>query len=400
MNIAPRLNGKLNVLLALLFPLFISFQATAQNEGLEDLLLNRQVGCADIALNSSEYIPYYLNNNLMDSALIVLNYWGEKCGNSEPAMRANILIALDLFYFEEEMITDDFLRRMLIFSDRMKLIHENNTFAYNYHQSDFDFVPVGGIFDLWTLDFAAEVLKKYDPGTPGYFLALFYSGATDSTLNLLSTYPYNEFKPGIQYNDLVQHYRALPSTSISGFAGIWIPMGPLEVMGVHPEIGMTYGLKKKENLYELVMGAKFIKSPESYLTRRNKDSEWEYSNEFSGVYLGFEYSRDLMPQKRNSPFFSIGAAYDAITTLNQDTDKELKAATSGSYNFNLGGGIRIFLNNRSYLGLQLRYNVVDYTLSHLFKKQGHVITARLSYGIFQNNYRDERLEYLRYARFK
>lgn len=400
MTTAHRLNGKLNVLLALLFPLFTSHQASAQNEGLEDLLLNRQVSCADISLNSSEYIPYYLNNNLMDSALIVLDYWGEKCGNSEPAMRANILIALDLFYFDEEMITDDFLRRMFIFSDRVKLINENNTFAYNYHQSDFDFVPAGGVFDMWTLDFATRLLEKYEPETLGYFLALFYSGATDGALNLLGTYPYNEFKPGIQYNALIEHYQGLPSTSISGFAGTWIPMGPLEAMGVHPEIGMTYGIKKKENLYELVMGVKFVKTPESYLTRRNKDSEWEYSNDFSGVYLGFEYSRDLMPQKRNSPFFSIGAAYDAITTLNEDTDNNLKAATAGSYNFNLGGGVRIFLNNRSYLGLQLRYNVVDYSLSQVFNKQGHVITARLSYGVFQNNYREERLEYLKYAKSK
>ena len=241
------------------------------------------------------------------------------------------------------------------------------------------------------------MLKKYEPGTSGYFLALFYSGATDSAYNLLGTYPYNEFKPGTQYNTLVQHYLNLPSTSISGYAGAWIPTGPLEAMGVHPEIGMTFGLKQKENLYELVMGVKFIDAPESYLTRRDKNSEWEYSNDFSGFYLGFEYSRDLMPQKRNSPFFSIGAAYDVITTLNQDTDKELDAATAGSYNFNLGGGFRIFLNQKSYLGLQLRYNLVDYTLTQLFKKQGHVITVRLSYGVFQNKYRDERLKYLKYA---
>lgn len=400
MTILPRLNGKLNALMALLFLLFISFQATAQNNDIEDLLVNKQVGCPEISLNSSEYIPYYLNNNLMDSALIVLDYWGEKCGNSEPAMRANILIALDLFYFEEEMITDDFLRRMFIFSERMKLIHENNTFSYNYHQADFDYVPVGKVFDLWTLDFASEVLKKYEPGTPGYFIALFYSGATDSAFNLLNTNPYNEFKPGIQYQTLIQHYRSLPSTSISGYAGAWIPVGPLKIMGVHPEIGITYGIKNKGNLYEVVMGAKFIKTPESYLTRRNKDSEWEYSNEFAGAHWGFEYSRDLMPQKRNSPFFSIGAAYDFITTLSTNTDKDLKAATSSSYNFNLGGGYRIFLNNSSYLGLQLRYNVVDYTLNQLFKKQGHVITVRVSYGVFQSKYRDERLEKIKYARSK
>lgn len=148
MIVALRLHGRLTVLMALFLSLLVSPHASGQNDGLEELLINRQVGCADISLNSSEYIPYYLDNNQMDSALIVLNYWGEKCGNSEPAMRANILIALDLFYFDEEMITDDFLRRMSIFSDRVQLMEENNTLAYNYHQAEFDFVPVGGVFDL------------------------------------------------------------------------------------------------------------------------------------------------------------------------------------------------------------------------------------------------------------
>jgi hypothetical protein len=375
--------------------LLFSYQASAQNNDLENLLVNRQIGCADISLSSSEYIPYYIQNNLMDSALMVLSYWGGKCGNTEPVMRTNILLALELFYFDEEMIPDDFLRRMSVFSDRMEMIRNNNTFVYNYHQAALDYVPVGGDFDKWTMEFAQNLLEKYEPGTQGYFLSLLYSGATDTAYSLLSVYPYNTFKVGLAYNELVQHYLDLPSSSLSGFAGTWIPLGPLESMGIHPEFGLTYGLKQRQNLYELVMGVKFIKTPETYLTRRDKNAEWEYTDEFSGVYLGFEYSRDLIPNRRNGPFFSIGTAYDAITTLNADNDNKIDASTSGSYNFNLGGGYRLFLNNRSYLGLQARYNIVDYTLKNLFDKKGHVVTIRLTYGVFQNAYREAQLNSLK-----
>ena len=55
---ARRLHGKLNVLMALFFSLLISLHTFAQNDGLEELLVNRQSGCADISLNSSKYIPY------------------------------------------------------------------------------------------------------------------------------------------------------------------------------------------------------------------------------------------------------------------------------------------------------------------------------------------------------
>ncbi len=383
----------------LVIHLFSSSQATAQNNNLENLLVKRQVGCADISLSSSEYIPYYIENNLMDSALMVLSYWGEKCGNTEPVLRTNLLLSLELFYFDEAMIPDDFLQRMSVFSDRMQMTRDNNTFVYNYHQAAFDYVPVGGDFDQWTMKFAQNLLDKYEPGTQGYFLSLWYSGATDTAYSLLNTYPYNTFKVGLAYNELIQHYLDLPSTNISGFASTWIPLGPLESMGVHPEIGMTYGLKHRQNLYELVMGVKFIKTPEEYLTRRDKNTDWEYSDEFSGVYFGFEYSRDLIPNKRNGPFFSIGTAYDAITTLTEDTDNKIDASTSGSYNFNLGGGYRLFLNNRSYLGLQARYNIVDYTLKDLFDKKGHVLTIRLTYGILQNAYRDSQLNDLKYRNY-
>lgn len=403
MNISgiSNLRRKLRITIFSIFyiQLFLTFNASAQQNDLENLLVKRQIGCADIALSSSEYIPYYIENNLMDSALLVLSYWGEKCGNSEPVLRTNLLLALELFYFDEAMIPDDFLQRISVFSDRMQMIRSNNTFVYNYHQAAFDYVPVGGDFDLWTMEFAQNLLNKYEPGTQGYFLSLLYSGATDSAYSLLTTFPYNTFKVGLAYNELIKHYLNLPSSSISGFAGAWIPLGPLESMGIHPEIGLAYGLKQRQNLYELVMSVKFVKTPEDYLTRRDKHSKWEYTREFSGVYLGFEYSRDLIPDRRDGPFFSIGTAYDAITTLPQDTDNKIDASTSGSYNFNLGGGYRLFLNNRSYLGLQARYNIVDYTLKDLFDKKGHVLTIRLTYGVFQNAYRDAQLKYLKYSNY-
>lgn len=386
-------------IIGILFTLLLfNVHALAQQDNdLENLLVKKQVGCADISLSSSEYIPYYIEHNLMDSAMMVLSYWAEKCGNTEPVFRTNLLLALELFYYEDSMIPDDFMKRMLIFADRLELMRDNNTYTYNYHQAAFDYVPVGGNFDKWTLSFAKNLLKKYEPGTEGYLLSLLYSGSTDTAISLLSTYPYNTYKIGMDYNEMVQHYLDLPSSSISGFAGMWIPTGPLESMGVHPEVGMTYGLKQRQNLYELVLGVKFIKTPESYLTRRDKDAEWEYSDEFSGVYLGFEYTRDLLPGRRNSPFFSIGTAYDAITTLTEDTDNKIDASTSGSYNFSLGGGYRLFLNNKSYLGIQARYNIVDYTIKNLFDKKGHVMTVRLTYGIFQNAYRDTQLNYLKYT---
>lgn len=186
--------------------------------------------------------------------------------------------------------------------------------------------------------------------------------------------------------------------SLSGYTGIWIPNGPLSEMGIHPEIGFTYGLKNKENLYELVMGFKFVNTPEDYIARKDKNAADELTNYFFGGYIGFEYSRDLIANRQTGPFFSIGAAYDGFDMFLDDPDSNTETAGTGSYNFNMGGGYRIFLNNSSYLGIQARYNIVDYTLSKRFDLKGHVVSLRLTYGVFQNKYRERLLEQLNYRK--
>jgi len=200
------------------------------------------------------------------------------------------------------------------------------------------------------------------------------------------------------YNQSLQNVLKIPFMSLSGYTGLWIPNSQLSKMGIHPEIGFTYGLKTRENLYELVIGFKFINTPENYIARRDKNAEDELTNHFFGGYIGVEYSRDLFPDMQNGPFFSAGAAYDGFDMFVEDTDAALKAASAGSYNFNLGGGYRIYLNRTSYLGIQARYNIVDYTLGKTFDLKGHVVSIRLTYGVFQNKYRDNLLDQLNYRK--
>lgn len=363
---------------------------------LDHLMIKKQVSCQDVSLNSSEYIPYYFDAGLMDSAMMTLSYWGDKCGNSEPVMRATLLLALVMHYYSDQLLPENYLQYMDAYNSRQKLIKNNSATQYNYYQSEFDFVPIGGVFDNWSQNLAISLTDVYEQGSPEYLICLFYSGQIDSVYSLMANKSYADTKPGVLYYKAMQNILKLPSMSLAGYTGLWIPNGPLSEMGIHPEIGVTYGLKNKENLYELVMGFKFIHTPRDYVARRDKNSADELTNYFFGGYIGFEYSRDLIPDMRSGPFFSAGAAFDGFDMLLEDTDTNLKAASTGSYNFNLGGGYRIFLNRTSYLGIQARYNLVDYTLSQKFDLKGHVISLRLTYGVFQNKYRDNLLEQLNY----
>lgn len=152
----------------------------------------------------------------------------------------------------------------------------------------------------------------------------------------------------------------------------------------------------KENLYELVLGVKFIKTPESYLARKEKNGPQELTNDFTGGYIAVEYTRDLLSNLRFTPFFTAGAGYDGFTMFNTDGNDEEETASANSYNFSIGGGYRFPVAKSSYLAVQARYNMVDYTLNKLFDKKGHVVSIRLSFGMFQNQYRDRQLQQLNY----
>ena len=279
----------------------LSFSARAQD--FEDRLVSKQFSCADISLKSSELFPYYLDAGLIDSATILLDNWHGKCGFSEPVFRANLLMVLKMFYYDEKSLPADLLQKMDIYYVRNNLISNNQQYSYNYHQESFDYVPVGGVFDTWTKNLASELLTVYAPGTAEYLLSLFYSGKTDSTYYLLQQQPNIYTLPGRLYDTLVQEYKNLPSLSLSGFAGAWVPNGQLSKMGVHPEIGMTYGLKNKADLFEMVIAFKFINTPNEYYARRVKNAEPEVTNHFFGGYIGFEYSRDLLMIPRHNLFF-------------------------------------------------------------------------------------------------
>ncbi len=57
-----------------------------------------------------------------------------------------------------------------------------------------------------------------------------------------------------------------------------------------------------------------------------------------------------------------------------------------SYNFNMGLGYRIYLNNSLYLGLKARYNIVDYRLSNVVDFTGNAFTFQLIIGGLSSPY--------------
>ncbi|MHC1774020.1 MAG: hypothetical protein AB9834_01280 [Lentimicrobium sp.] len=373
-----------------------SFQYLYAQEDLDAKLIKRQVNCQDISENSSIFIVDYFERGNIDSCYIILDYWSQKCGYTEPVSRANMLLALALHYYTDALVSNDYIDRMLIYMSRaeqiknLSLYPERQGFRYD------DFVPLGGDFDQWTTRLAKSLMNEYETGSSEYFLCLFYSGAYDSAFQMLKEKPYTTTATGKLYDSIIQQTIKIPVFMYHLYSGIWIPTRRLSAMGVHPVVGMGIGVKSIRNAYDFIIDFKFVNTPDYYMAKRSRTGIAEPTRHFFGGYIGFEYSRDMVQTEKNELFYTIGAAYDGFDMFESDNYDDTETSGTGSYNFNMGGGYRFYVGNGSWLSIQGRYNVVDYTISDKFFLTGHPVTIRLAYSYRYNEYRNDRLKRLRY----
>lgn len=375
---------------------FNSLQNLKAQEDLDAKLIKKKVNCQDISENSSIFIMNYFDKGNIDSCYIILDYWSQKCGYTEPVLRANMLLALAMHYYTDALVSADYIDRMLNYMSRAEVIQNNKLYPEKSDYRYDDDVPLGGDFDQWTTRLASSLMNEYETGSSEYLLCLFYSGAYDSAFQMLKLWPYQTTATGKLYDSIVQQTIKMPVLTYQFYSGIWIPTRNLSAMGVHPMLGVGLGAKSDRNAYDFMLDFKFVNTPDFYMAKRSRTGIAEPTRHFFGGYIGFEYSRDMVQNEKNELYYTIGAAYDGFDMFEADPDNETETSGTGSYNFSMGGGYRFCVGGGSWLSIQGRYHVVDYTISDKFFLTGHPVTIRLSYSFRYDEYRNDRLKRLRY----
>ena len=379
------------------FRLLIVFIFTATSAFCQDfdqILMSKQVDCSDISYNSAVYFVKYMNENEIDSASYLLDYWESRCGVREPIFRARILLALKLGQFDESFFVDGDLNYIFNYQSRMDMIKYSNYYSYDYYKSYYGFIPPGQEFDRYTQKLAASLKNNYDPESMEYALAEFYGDDCDAIIQKLQTKTYQESSLAKEYYQIVQKYVNIPEFHMSWITGVWIPTGELTKIGIHPELGIQGGFKHKRMNYDLIMAFRFLKSPNYYYAMR--DGQPELTDKFFGGHIGLDVGWDLYAKKGHEIQITGGIALDGFDVLNEDKDKGLKSVSIWSYDFSIGVGYRYYITNSFYIGLRAKYNVVDYTLKDIIDFTGNPVTIQFLIGTVNNPYRNGNLERLGY----
>ncbi len=163
--------------------------------------------------------------------------------------------------------------------------------------------------------------------------------------------------------------------------GVWIPIGELSKLGIHPNAGYQGEIVYSRFSIGMEASFKFLASKETYYARRfHYDNQTEATNHFFGGYLGMNGGFNLYNSNWHYLRIIGGIALDGFDAFEEK--RNLKSESIWTSNFNIGFGYRHKLKGAKFIGLQVKYNHVDYTRSNIVDMSGYPITVLLEYGGF------------------
>ena len=362
--------------------LLVVFSTTAMlGQDFDSPKAEKPLDCSDIAYNSSMLFVKYMSEHKIDSAKNIVNYWEAECGLKEPVYRAKMLLALETGQFNESLLSEKTFTYIYDYQNRMKMITSLDYSDYNTYKSYYGFVPPAQDFDNYTRKLALALKSKYPEQSDEYILSELYSDNHDVIFSKLQSGANKESFLIKQYNATVKKYENMIEYNIAGIIGLWKPTGDLKKVGVHPELGLQLGVKRKKMNYDLTLALRFINSPNEL---------------FIGEYIGFDIGRDIYAAKGHGIQIIAGIALDGFEIRNEDgEDNMVRKRSAYSYNLNFGLAYRYYITNSFYIGLRAKYNIVDYTLNKAPDLAGNVLTLQFTVGKVDRVKRNESLKLLK-----
>jgi hypothetical protein len=353
--------------------------------------------------NEYEFVAYNLTNLIMkyymiqdfDSALLVLNDWQTACGASEPITRTRILLAISDHAFDETIYDSTIVDDVLNYVYRMESKTPGD--LYSGYKSFFGYVPIRGEYDYFTQSLADTLLSREFDTPLELLFCQFYANIVTNPLKTIQTEDlYNNTDIKSYYLHRAEKCLSYPGFTYNIFSGIWIPTGNGSLLGNHPLIGLQGGVKFKKMTYNLTLAFKFVNSANDYVIL--KDGYYDTTNYFFGGYFGLDVEREIFKGKKNEIDLLAGIGYDGFQSIKTDNNSDANAGHSiNSLNTNFGLGYRYYYKKNKYIGLQAKYNIVNYNNKGGTNLMGDCYTITISIGGFDLSQKENCLYELRYS---
>jgi len=361
----------------------------------ESRLTAKVIDCEDIAINSSELFIEYVTSNQYDSAKIVLDFWHEKCGMSEPLLRGEIFLEIISSALTENQYDStifDFIEKSALRNEYSKKPNAKEIYEYNKYY--FGYVPLNSNFDIFIKEFAAK-FETFDNDLEQLFCLLLADKIDDFYIKIQES-SYINYLVRKEYDKEILRLKRFADTHFDVAIGLFSPTKNLSnIIGNHPTLKLSYGFKFNKLTFGSAIEMRFGKAKSNYMILK---PDTVITNFYFGIYLGIEASYDLFRYKKSELLLLGGFGYEGFDTelSNYNSDPNDYVSVNS---LNLNGGLmyRWYFKDYLYIGATYRFNLINYNSDKVVNDlTGYYHTFSLSFGILKNQSKRDSLKRLRY----
>lgn len=349
--------------------------------------------CYDVAINSQKIISRFYAEGDLDSAEAVLEYWEQQCDRNDEMIFGRILFDIANDRFHEDKY-GNLLQIMLTGNSTLDYIETYKSEGLHVHPSQSSMLMANLEYYNFTGSYSKRLLedgterKKIESD-----ILNFFSGNREPFVNGLKQKQY-EGKLQASYNQMIDDLTYNSGYFLTLYGGMWSPTGNLSKLGNKPELGFTFGGFEGRFGAEIIVGFRFVNSPVNY-SIRDEDSVYQ-DNHFTSVTLGVQGYYSLLKNLRHDLSVTTGVAYDEITIVPADEDDDVENVSTRTLNVNLGFQYRYYFDYKDYLGIDIRYSVLDFHNHINDELSGNAISLRLIYGFTSSDRKKQQLKLLGY----
>ena len=337
------------LLLAITF-LSVSFyqKATAQTS-VEEAMTKTHPDCRDVFLNAQELLPELYKQKSFDSLKKAIDIWRTNCG-PEPEIRyTEILLSIDRSSFSITQNDSDLIDLLITYSFALK--NYDKPYSYKLYQPYYKF----------STTWAKFLLQRNDLSSTEKFVCNVFAGNIKEPVKEIKQHKEEYADLYDMLNKELFEQKKHGSAEYTIITGVWSPTGNISLLGVHPSIGLQFGGRYDRHQIDITMQMRFVNSVDSYTVKRNDNLY--YLDHYFGYYLGLDYNYYFVNKIKYDVGTIAGIGFDgfdiAVSGDNHENDY-LKPFSISSLNLNAGLRFNYIFNPRFYLGLQGRYNFMNY----------------------------------------
>ena len=347
----------------------VSFLNLANAQSMEEQMTRRHPSCNDVFLNAVNILPKLYRQNAFDSMYSALQIWKRACGNSQEVQSVSLLLAMQQYSFTAALLDSTSIDLLNNYANYF-VIYQRNTALLFKGQTEFY-----KLCSIW----AKLLMEQKTLDDNERFICGVFTGSIIDPLNEIKTHPekYPQLAELLKHKDaaLRNGYRS----NLAFLAGIWMPKNDLQILGKHAAIGFQLGFRDAHNQFDFTLQFRFLQSANPYFVNRN--NVLYESQHFFGGYIGIDYTYYLVSKQSYDFGVLAGIGYDGFDIFSSDyNNQNLKPLSIGSFNANGGIKYNLFISPTFYIGLQGRYNLINYSNRGGTSLQGNAFSIDLIFG--------------------